>query len=136
MTARDIPIASKTNDREYLCYLLNTIALITLALSFIVGTMALHGLRDHIATFHGSDEELFHYPIILKFAETLPQNDTLGLQFRNNTLVSCFLFSNCPIAQDSDNKRNAESIQRSPRRSLCGGLLAPQHLRRDPRTFD
>jgi hypothetical protein len=20
--------------------------------------------------------------------------------------------------------------------SLCGGLLAPQHLRRDPRTFD
>jgi hypothetical protein len=59
--------------REYWPYIHFAIALSALALPFIVGTIALHGLRDHIATFHGSDEELFHYPIILNFAETFPK---------------------------------------------------------------
>lgn len=51
------------------------LALVVLAVPFAVATIALHGLSDHILTFHGSDEEIFHYPIIRKFIATFPKMD-------------------------------------------------------------
>jgi hypothetical protein len=50
-------------------------ALVVLALPFVIATIALHGLSDHIQTFHGSDEEIFHYPLIRKFIATFPKMD-------------------------------------------------------------
>jgi hypothetical protein len=49
------------------------IAMLVLSVPFVVTVILLHGLRDHIVTFHGSDEEIYHYPIILRFIETFPR---------------------------------------------------------------
>lgn len=49
------------------------IAMFALAIPFIVAVILLHGLHDHISTFHGSDEEKHHYPIILQFIKTFPR---------------------------------------------------------------
>lgn len=73
MTEGDTPIASTAAVCKYSTYTCSAIALGTLALPFIIGTVALHGLHDHIVTFHGSDEELNQYPIIMQFAESFPK---------------------------------------------------------------
>src|ERR1019366_6919001 len=54
-------------------YWQTAIAMFALALPFVVTVILLHGLRDHISTFHGTDEENYHYPIILRFIETFPR---------------------------------------------------------------
>jgi hypothetical protein len=51
------------------------LALVVLAVPFVAAVVALHGLSDHIATFHGSDEEIYHYPLIVKFIATFPRMD-------------------------------------------------------------
>lgn len=53
----------------------NLSALAILALPFAIAVISLHGLSDHILTFHGSDEEIDHYPIIRSFIATFPRMD-------------------------------------------------------------
>jgi hypothetical protein len=53
----------------------NLSALAILALPFAIAVIALHGLSDHIQTFHGSDEEIDHLPIIRGFIATFPRMD-------------------------------------------------------------
>src|SRR5215212_10131994 len=46
-----------------------------LALPFVAGIVALDGLHDEIATFHGSDARVYHLPTIRRFADQLPGID-------------------------------------------------------------
>jgi hypothetical protein len=66
MTARRVPIHSAKRDSTLSPPVQIAIVLIILALPFVVGTLLIHGLHDHIITFHGTDEELFYYPTIMK----------------------------------------------------------------------
>jgi hypothetical protein len=56
------------------------VAMLTLSIPFVIAVILLHGLRDHISTFHGSDEEIFHYPTILRFIETFPRMELWNYQ--------------------------------------------------------
>jgi hypothetical protein len=47
-------------------------SLLGLAIPFILAILLLHGLRDPIKAFHGSDEIAYHYPAILRFAQNFP----------------------------------------------------------------
>lgn len=50
-------------------------ALALLALPYLVGIVALDGLTEQLRVFHGTDEETYHVPIILQFAEQWPAPD-------------------------------------------------------------
>ena len=43
-----------------------------LAVPFLAGIVALEGLTEEIATFHGSDARVYHLPTIRQFADALP----------------------------------------------------------------
>jgi hypothetical protein len=48
-------------------------AMVVLAAPFVVAGILLNGLQTEIRTFHGSDERVYHYPVILRFIETFPR---------------------------------------------------------------
>ena len=91
MTTEDTPIASITGARAYSPRIYSAIAAVTLALPFIIGTIALHGLHDHIVTFHGSDEEINQYPIIMRFVESFPKMMLWDYDLRQRLYLMLFL---------------------------------------------
>ena len=50
-------------------------ALALLALPYLVGIVALDGLTEQLRVFHGTDEETYHVPIIMQFAQQWPTPD-------------------------------------------------------------
>jgi hypothetical protein len=46
-----------------------------LAVPFVIVIIILNGLKDQFPAFHGSDEFIYHFPVILKFARDFPYLD-------------------------------------------------------------
>lgn len=50
----------------------DVVSLVSLALPFVLMIMFTDGLVNPLPTFHGTDEKVYHYPTIRKFAAELP----------------------------------------------------------------
>jgi 4-amino-4-deoxy-L-arabinose transferase-like glycosyltransferase len=55
-----------------------TLCYIALGVPFLVVIIAFAGLTKTFPTFHGSDELIYHYPIIIKFAREYPHIDFIN----------------------------------------------------------
>lgn len=61
--------------RELMAGRQTAICYIALGVPFLIVIIAFAGLTKTFPTFHGSDELVYHYPIIIKFAREYPHID-------------------------------------------------------------